>query len=150
MGYDSTADTLKHIDEVRNRIKIIIQCLKDRATVHDASKLEGPEKEAFDQISHMMVGVEYGSDEYRETLRKFQPAIKHHQINNSHHPEAHDNGFADMDLIDTIELLCDWKSATLRNANGDIRKSLEINAKRFDMPDAIVGLLKNTIDNLGW
>ena len=79
-----------------------------------------------------------------------KPAIEHHQRTNRHHPEFHNNGINDMNLLDLIEMLCDWKAATLRNKNGDIRRSLEINSDRFDMNPAIKRLLRNTIAYMGW
>lgn len=50
-----------------------------------------------------------------------------------------------MNLFDLLEMLVDWKAATLRHETGDIHRSLELNAKRFEMPDALVRLLANTI-----
>jgi hypothetical protein len=50
-----------------------------------------------------------------------------------------------MNLIDLIEMLCDWKAATLRHNTGDIYKSLDINQKRFGYSDELKHLFKNTI-----
>ena len=83
-------------------------------------------------------------------LQKMRPAIEHHNEHNRHHPEHHNAGINDMNLIDLAEMLCDWKAATLRNPGGDIRKSLEISAKRFNIPGPIVKLLENTVQYLGW
>jgi len=71
-------------------------------------------------------------------------AVKHHQENNSHHPEAHEEGIDGMNLIDIVEMLCDWKAATLRTKNGDIQKSLEIQKERFGISDQLYNILKNT------
>jgi hypothetical protein len=51
-----------------------------------------------------------------------------------------------MNLIDLIEMLCDWKAATLRHKNGDIYESLEINSKRFKYDKQLKNIFKNTID----
>jgi len=51
-----------------------------------------------------------------------------------------------MNLIDLLEMLCDWKAATLRHNTGDIYKSLELNQKRFGYSNEIKSLFKNTID----
>ena len=56
------------------------------------------------------------------------------------------SGFYGMTLIDLLELICDWKSATLRHADGDIYKSLEINQKRFGYSDDLKQILKNTVE----
>jgi len=51
-----------------------------------------------------------------------------------------------MNLIDLIEMICDWKAATLRHNNGDIYKSIEINRKRFNISDQLTSILFNTIE----
>ena len=58
------------------------------------------------------------------------------------------NEVSQMNLIDIVEMLCDWKAATLRHADGDIRKSIEINQKRFGYSDELKQLLINTIEIL--
>lgn len=51
----------------------------------------------------------------------------------------------EMNLIDILEMACDWKAATLRHNDGDIKKSLEINTKRFDLSPQLVRILENTV-----
>ena len=53
-----------------------------------------------------------------------------------------------MNLVDLTEMICDWMAATMRHADGDIYKSLEINRKRFNIPDVLVKILKNTVDDI--
>ena len=36
-----------------------------------------------------------------------------------------------MTLLDMLEMLCDWRAASLRHADGDIYQSLVINRARF-------------------
>ena len=50
-----------------------------------------------------------------------------------------------MNLIDVIEMFCDWKAATLRHADGDILNSIKINKKRFGMSEQLCQILINTI-----
>ena len=45
---DQRVETLKHIEEVKKQIDIVVAALQDRAAKHDASKLESPEREIFD------------------------------------------------------------------------------------------------------
>ena len=82
----------------------------------------------------------------RRFLEDMKPALDHHYANNSHHPEHFKNGIDDMSLIDLLELLADWKGSTLRNKNGNIRKSLEINKERFKISDQLYNILNNTIN----
>ena len=44
-----------------------------------------------------------------------------------------------------LEMLCDWIAATKRHNNGDIRKSIEINQKRFGYSDELKQILFNTL-----
>jgi hypothetical protein len=36
-----------------------------------------------------------------------------------------------MQPLDRIEMLVDWKASTLRNKNGDIKSSLDMNRERY-------------------
>ena len=145
-SYDSKAETEEHINNVRNFIGKLSKELEIRAELHDRSKLDPPEKPIFDEVSGELKGLTYGSDAYSAQLVRMKPALDHHYANNRHHPEYHKNGCSDMNLIDIIEMLCDWKAATMRHDNGDIRKSLEINQKRFGYSDDLKNLMGNTLE----
>lgn len=149
--YDSREDTLRHIATVEMLIDEVISHLMDRAKFHDASKLESPEKEAFDVWTPKLSDVTYGSGEYRSMLKQMRPAIDHHQQSNRHHPEYFgEKEIAGMDLVDVVEMLCDWKAASLRHKDGDINKSIGVNTKRFHMPQILVDIFNNTIINMKW
>lgn len=143
---DSRPDTYKHILMVQKFLNEAIQELMDRGRLHDASKLESPEREAFDEITPRLAGTTYGSDEYRATLREMKPAIDHHQQNNRHHPEYFVDRMHGMNLIDLVEMICDWKAASLRHNDGDIRRSVEINQERFGYSDDVKSILMNTVE----
>lgn len=149
--YDSKAETLAHILKVTEHIHEVATFLLTRAEVHDRSKLLPPEKDAFDAVTPQLRGLTYGSEEYRASLRQIKPAIEHHYKCNQHHPEFYgEQGLSGMSLIDLIEMLCDWKAATLRHEDGDIRKSLEHNKGRFGMSEQLERILRNTIEQMGW
>lgn len=143
---ESKFKTMRHIETVRNYMGFVLKEFIDRCHRHDQSKLQSPEVEAFEIYTPRLRGLTYGSEEYRECLRGMAPAIKHHNENNSHHPEHYPNGINGMDLFDLIEMLCDWKAAGMRHDDGDMYKSLEINHKRFDINDQLFSVLKNTVD----
>lgn len=50
-----------------------------------------------------------------------------------------------MNLVDIIEMLADWKAATLRHADGDIMKSIEIQQKKLGFSDDIKHIFINTV-----
>lgn len=141
-------DTIKHIHEVRNNIYKIIQELDKRAQNHDKSKLESPEQEIFGEHSEELGKVEYGTPEYQELLNKVKPAIEHHYSKNTHHPEHWPDGIDEMDLLDICEMLADWIAATQRNKNGNIHKSIDVNAKRFNMSPQLKNILENTVHRI--
>lgn len=106
--------------------------LMHRAIVHDLSKYSQEEAPYFERALPKLRELEYGSMEYKEAIESLGPALAHHYRNNSHHPEYWYDGVYGMSPLDIIEMLCDHKAATRRHKTGDMEKSLEINAKRFD------------------
>lgn len=91
-----------------------------------------------------MAALTYGSDEYKKCLQAIKPALDHHYANNSHHPEHYKQGIDDMDLLDLVEMLADWKAASERHNDGNILKSIEINGKRFEMSPQLIRIFENT------
>lgn len=148
MSYDSRPDTLEHIGKVQDQLAAAIYSLQNRARVHDRSKLKEPEVSVFDRVTPQLQGSTYGSDEYKQFLADMKPALDHHYAKNSHHPEHFGNGIHGMNLLDLLEMLCDWIAATKRHDDGDIRRSIEINQERFGYGDEIKGLLLNTLEEL--
>jgi hypothetical protein len=150
MTYDSTLDTLRHSRRVDELMLQVISQIQDRLLKHDASKMEDPEKAIFDEFSPKLGQLEYGSDEYKESLAAMGPALKHHYAENRHHPEHFENGVNDMTLVDLVEMLADWRAATERNKNGNLAASLEIQKERFSLSDQLVQILENTACEAGW
>ena len=143
--YDSTEDTSMHIDTVRYNWAKFRNRMALRIEKHDASKLEPPEKEDFDKYTPKLHTLTYGSPEYMKCVDELKKgALAHHYEVNAHHPEHYPDGMNGFDLFDLIELWCDWCAAVKRHDDGDIMKSIEFNAKRFDMPPMLVNILKNT------
>jgi len=154
MKFDSEASTRKHIAQVGKYLCEVINELTSRIIGHDASKLSEEEKDIFDKYTPRLATSTYGSDEYKTFLKEMKPALDHHYKVNKHHPECHwincDSGLNKMNLIDIIEMLCDWKSATLRHDDGDIYKSIEMNQKRFGYSDELKDILLITASDLGY
>ena len=139
----------QHIAKVKNYIIYIVNELLDRGNKHDKDKIEDSiEKKLFDEYTPKLANCTYGSDEYKSFLNGLKTALDRHYLNNRHHPEHFVNGMNDMNLIDLIEMICDWKASSERHADGDIYKSIEINQKRFGYSDDVKSLLKNTVDYL--
>ncbi|WP_080845652.1 DUF5662 family protein [Cytobacillus gottheilii] len=142
---DCIRDTKEHIAQVREFMLVFAQELINRALVHDKSKLEQPEVDIFTEYTPKLKHSTYGSDEYKGFLKEMQVALKHHYANNSHHPEHYDNGIRGMDLADIVEMICDWKAATMRHEDGDIRKSIDLNQSRFTYSNDLKDIFLNTV-----
>lgn len=145
---NSKQETLEHIKRVSYYLSEFSKEMLRRGQVHDQSKLESPELEMFDEVTGVLKGLTYGSEEYKEQLTKLKPALDHHYANNSHHPEHYPNGIDGMDLFDLVEMFYDWKAASERHANGDIVRSIEINKDRFKMSEQLVNIFNNTANNI--
>jgi len=145
----TNATTMHHINMVQTLLHKIVKELLDRADIHDQSKLESPEVELFTEWTPKLAGSTYGSAEYEGFRKAMGPALLHHYAKNRHHPEHFKEGVNDMSLVDIIEMFCDWKAATMRHNDGNIRKSIAHNANRFDLSPQLVRILENSIDLVG-
>ena len=137
-------ETQKHIDKVRKYIRFFTDKLTSRGENHDASKLEDFECQYFAEHTERLAEIEYGSDEYKKELEELQPALEHHYAVNRHHPQHFPNGINDMNIIDIVELIADWKASSERYNNGNLLKSIETNAKRFNIDEQLTQILMNT------
>lgn len=141
-------ETQKHIENVRKYIRFITDKLTQRGVDHDASKMSSPELELFAQYTKKLASLAFGSDEYTECLANLKPALDHHYAINRHHPEHFPNGLTDMNLIDIIEMFCDWKAASLRQNDGNLLKSIEVSAERFNIDPQLKQIFINTANLL--
>jgi len=147
---DSTEETKKHINRVRDLLRLVNFEMLSRASNHDKSKLESPEKEAFDEFTEKLRKCNYGSDEYKQFLKDLKPALDNHYKLNSHHPEHYENGINGMNLFDIIEMFFDWKAAGERHETGNIYKSIEHNKDRFNISKQLVDIFINTAKFMGY
>jgi ubiquinone/menaquinone biosynthesis C-methylase UbiE len=136
----------KHVRLVRKNGKILIHELQERLVIHDASKLEEPEASVYAENFPAFGKTVYDSPEYHALLEKVKPALDSHYSQNRHHPEHFPNGINDFDLVDLIEMICDWSASVKKNKNGNIHRSVEINAKRFGISPQLAGILTNTVE----
>ena len=147
--YNSTKDTQNHITKVRQNIAVLFEEISKRHERHDASKLIDPEKATFDRVTPALKGLTYGSAEYTTMLTEMKPALDHHYAANRHHPENHTDGVLGMNLVDLLEMFCDWCAATERHDDGDIGKSIEHNMKRFGYGETLASIMVNTAQDFG-
>jgi hypothetical protein len=137
--------TWEHIDLV-TRLLVRMQCeIGKRIVTHDRSKLQPPEVSVFTEYTPKLATSTYGSEEYKQMLKEMKPALDFHYSHNRHHPEHFEDGVEGMNLIDLLELICDWKAASCRHNDGSIWRSIEINTQRFNLSPQLVEILKNTV-----
>lgn len=143
--YDSAKDTLKHIKRVRLYIKKCMKELSKRTKLHDRDKIHNStEKALFDEFTPKLKDCTYGSSEYKSFLAGLKPALDEHYAINRHHPEHFIDGINSMNLIDLLEMICDWKAASERHTDGDIFRSIELNQNRFGYSYDLKTILINT------
>lgn len=129
---------------MRKYIRFFTDKLTTRGVLHDAAKLESPEVELFAEFTPKLAETPYGTEEYFECLKGLKPALDHHYATYRHHPEHFSGGVDDMNLIDLVEMVADWKAASERQKDGNLLKSIELNAQRFHIGDQLKQILLNT------
>lgn len=145
-------NSIKYLDSFKKseRVSLILEYLAKelelRGDLHDKSKLEEPELEAFAKVNHKAKDTVYDSEEYKKNLQTvLKKALEHHYSENSHHPEYYgEKGVKGMDLIDIIEMIADWKASTFKYKEGDILKGIEINQSRFKYSDGLKSIFITT------
>lgn len=156
MAYDSRPETQEHIDRVTDFLSRAVINLQRRGLVHDQSKLVEPELSAFNVATPKLAELEYGSEEYKQSLKDLGPALDHHFEHNDHHPEHYSNGVTGMSLMALIEMLCDWRAASerVKQRTDDPKKiasfetGLAYNQQRFGYSDELAQILLNTAREL--
>lgn len=143
--------TLEHVYNVQKFLLEAINALQKRSIEHDQSKFSTQEFETYAYATKRMGECTFGTDAYRQMTHSIGGAIRRHKEVNRHHPEFHPNGIRDMNLIDLIEMLADWKAAGLRpGGKADLMYSIETCQKRFGYDDNFKQMLVNTAKYLGW
>ena len=173
--YDSAPATHEHRRMVQAFLFMIKDELQRRWAHHDLTKVGPVEKPIFDEYTPKLKDSTYGSEEYKGFLEAMKPALDHHYAKNRHHPEhfkkyecngcfkdfdeqpdccdicgysqftIRPDGIRGMNLVDLLEMFCDWKAATMRHADGDIMKSIDINQTRFGYGDDLLMIFRNSV-----
>ncbi len=139
---------LNVLDPIRQVASLLGRCtseLTQRGIVHDASKFGEEEFAPYEEVYPRLQAATYGSEEYREALRSIKPAVQHHITTTRHHPEFFgEAGVAGMNLLDVLEMACDWIAASRRlDPNG--RPDVAANVERFHIEPQLAQIFENTI-----
>mgnify|MGYP006928565117 CR=1 FL=1 len=142
--YDSTKDAKEHIQNIQRVAKLLVDDLTKRIEDHDKSKLSDPEKSCYDKYIPLLKTAKYGTKEYYSVRSNMQKeGLDHHYAVNRHHPEHFSHGIDDMNLVDMIEMLCDWYAASLKS-DTSFEKGFHSNCERFHISKPLEQLLWNT------
>ena len=116
--------------------------LRTRLNKHDKSKLSEPEASMFAKHGKKLSELKYGTKEYSKEIEDMKKdCLLHHYKYNSNHPEHYENGVNDMNLIDIIEMLCDWIASCDRTKDGNFQESLKINMERFNIQEPLRSII---------
>jgi hypothetical protein len=147
MSSDFLVDLIDHKRRVGGYLQNVANALFNRSVVHDNSKFSPEEYEPYEEAFPELQKYAYGTEEFKAALRKIKPAIQHHYENNDHHPEFFEDGISQMNLIQLVEMVCDWIAASERSQK-DIFEGLEMNKERFKIDDQLFAIIKNTVKEL--
>ena len=147
MPSDYVKDLVDHKQRVAGYMQSVANDLFRRAAVHDNSKFSPEEFEAYDEAFPELQKYAYGSEELRAVYKKIKPALKHHFAANDHHPDHFENGIQQMNLIQLIEMVCDWLAASERSQTSMLT-GLEINKERYHIDDQLFEAIVNTIKQI--
>ena len=143
-------DVIRHISEVNENLHEVIADLTKRGISHDRSKFEPIEFDAFVKTRPKFKAANYGSPEYKACVEEIAESISHHYSLNRHHTKFFKGGFADMNLIDIIEMLADWRAASRRSPDLSFLDSLPKAFEMYGIPPNMQKHIIATLEYLGW
>lgn len=133
-----------HISRVRKHINTFVQLLLKRAISHDKSKLEEPELSWWKEMDKEP-RYPYGSEEYKQKIKRWDRVFKHHYKYNRHHPEHYEYGVSEMTLVDIVEMMCDWLGYKDTITISEALKVCDEQMRRYNIPDGIRQIIFNTL-----
>ena len=133
-----------HISRVRRHINTFIQLLIRRAENHDKSKLEEPELSWWKEMDKEP-RYPYGSEEYKQKIKRWNKVFKHHYQYNRHHPEHYEYGVSEMTLIDIVEMMCDWLGYKDTTTVTEALKVCDEQMARYDISEELRQIIFNTL-----
>ena len=145
MAQIETEEYIKgHISRVRRHIDTFIQLLIRRAENHDKSKLEEPELSWWKEMDKEP-RYPYGSEEYKQKIKRWDKVFKHHYKYNRHHPEHYEYGVSEMTLIDIVEMMCDWLGYKDTTTITEAFKVCDDQMVRYNISEELRQIIFNTL-----
>ena len=140
-----------HIEGVKNYLKVISILLDSRGLMHDSTKKSDEEYNYYKMANSVNRNDFKTYEEYLDYVKPtLNKGLKHHYENNRHHPEYHKNGVDDMNLIDILEMVADWKISIEQNGK-NVEEEIQYNFKKYNISEQLQKIILNTykyIDDL--
>lgn len=133
-----------HITRVRKHIATFVRLLIKRSLNHDNSKLQDPELTLWKEMDKEP-RYPYGSEEYKEKMKRWEKVFKHHYSYNRHHPEFYENGVNDMTLVDIVEMMCDWLGYKQAISITEALNVCDEQMKRYNISNELRQVIFNTL-----
>jgi hypothetical protein len=129
---------------VAEALSTFVKDLVRRLVDHDKSKFNEDEFPDAVKSSGEIRSTTYGTPEYDAMREKYMHLYAIHYKQNRHHPEFFENGILGMNLVDILEMVADWKAASMRSG-GSMENSVRIATEKFKISPDLVKILENTI-----
>lgn len=141
----------KHRHRVFTYMSRIAREIMQRGNDHDQSKYSDQEFPVYARTIKEFDKHQFGTEGYKKAKESLGPALEHHFKHNRHHPEHFEMGIDGMTLVDLLEMVCDWKSATLNHPEkpGNMTKSLEMAIVKYNISPQLARVLYNTMREFG-
>ncbi len=130
--FDKYSPKLKYSSYPSKEYDKVLEKMKPALDHHYANNRHHPEY--FSKTKYRCNSCHREFNEYK----KICPACKEKSFT------THNHGVIKMNLIDLIEMFCDWTVGTERHLNGNIFKSIDHNRDRFVLSNQLVEIFKNT------
>jgi len=148
-------DVESHVARVAEMLQRCSSYLLKRAETHDLSKLRVEEKKYYVLPVWELNSkkVKYGSDRYKEIIKKMGKGLEHHLENNDHHIEFYEqflnceDPIKLMNLFSILEMLCDWIAAASRKGT-DPAYGLKVVKDKWELSPQLESILRNTLEIL--
>lgn len=138
-------ETKKHIEQVQQCLKDICSKLQLRSYDHDMSRYRRPGSLKFREVYSELKETEGNDEIHLSILEKLRILREKYFKTCRYCPESHDNNVSEMNLVDLLELLSDWKADS-----SDLKKTIIENQKKYKYTDELMNVLLNTAKYLGW
>jgi hypothetical protein len=136
---------VKHKESIAIWLAKFCAELAYRNATHDNSKYSEEEFGIQAACVDDFEKYEFNSPEELKLREKLLPGTTIHRKRNRHHPEHFENGIDGMNLIDLLEMIGDWKSASERVKGDSLRKSVPILKEKYNISPQLLKIIENTL-----